>query len=50
MEAQVMKAKADALGVLRRAGVDSADAARFAKLEGVKFIPGMPITIKTDAE
>lgn len=44
--AQVLKAKADALGVLRRAGVDAADAARIAGLDDVKFIPGNPITIK----
>jgi len=42
----VLKAKADALGVLRRAGVDATDAARLAGLENVKFIPGQPITIK----
>lgn len=45
-EAQVLKAKADALGVLRRAGVDAENAARIAGLENVKFIPGNPITIK----
>lgn len=44
--ANVLKAKADALGVLRRAGVDAADAARLSGLEDVKFIPGQPITIK----
>lgn len=44
--AQVLKAKADALGVLRRAGVDAEDAAERAGLPGVKFIPGSPITIK----
>lgn len=49
-EAQVLKAKADALGVLRRAGVDAADAARLAGLDDVKFIPGQPITIKTAEE
>lgn len=45
-DAQVLKAKADALGVLRRAGVDAEDAARLAGLDNVKFIPGQPITIK----
>lgn len=49
-EANVLKAKADALGVLRRAGVDADVAARIAGLEGVKFIPGQPITIKAPAE
>lgn len=45
--ANVLKAKADALGVLRRAGVDADDAARLAGIEDVQFIPGQPITIKT---
>lgn len=45
-EANVLKAKADALGVLRRAGVDADAAAAIAGLENVKFIPGNPITIK----
>lgn len=49
-EANVLKAKADALGVLRRAGVDAADAARLAGLSDVKFIPGQPITIKSTEE
>lgn len=48
--ANVLKAKADALGVLRRAGVDADDAARLAGLPDVKFIPGQPITIKTAEE
>ncbi|TDF92036.1 phage portal protein [Arthrobacter terricola] len=47
--AQVMKAQADALGSLRRAGVDAADAAAKAGLNGVKFIPGNPITIREGA-
>lgn len=45
-QANVLKAKADALGVLRRAGVDADDAARLAGLDDVQFIPGQPITIK----
>lgn len=44
--AQIVKAQADALGVLRRAGVDAEDAATRSGLAGVKFIPGQPITIK----
>ncbi|MDN4644933.1 hypothetical protein [Arthrobacter sp. PsM3] len=48
-EAQVLKAKADALGVLRRAGVDAASAAQQAGLEGVTFIPGNLITIREGA-
>lgn len=48
--AQVVKAQADALGVLRRAGVDADDAARRSGLEGLKFIPGQPITIKQASE
>ena len=43
----MLKAKADALGVLRRAGVDANDAASRVGLDGIKFIPGNPITIKT---
>ena len=42
----MLKAKADALGVLRRAGVDADEAARLSGLGQVKFIPGAPITIK----
>lgn len=49
-QAEVMKAKADALGVLRRAGVDANNAARLVGLEGVTFIPGQPITIKQPEE
>lgn len=47
-QAQVLKAQADALGVLRRAGVDAASAAQKAGLDGVTFIPGNPITIRED--
>ncbi|GAA1323098.1 hypothetical protein GCM10020360_28160 [Nonlabens tegetincola] len=42
----MLKVKADAVGVLRRAGVDANDAAERAGLPGLKFIPGQPITIK----
>lgn len=42
----MLKAKADALGVLRRAGVEAGNAARLSGLENVKFIKGQPITIK----
>lgn len=48
-QAQVLKAQADALGTLRRAGVDATDAAEKAGLTGVKFIKGNPITIREDA-
>lgn len=48
--ANVLKAKADALGVLRRAGVEADAAARLAGLENVTFIPGQPITIKAPSE
>lgn len=44
--ANVLKAKSEALGILRRAGVEADAAARLAGLEGVTFIPGQPITIK----
>jgi hypothetical protein len=46
----VVKARADALGVLRRAGVDAEDAAERSGLDGIKFIPGQPITIKATEE
>lgn len=49
-QSQVLKAKSDALGVLRRAGVDADDAARLAGLDVKKFIPGNPITIKSADE
>lgn len=49
-QANVMKAKADALGVFRRAGVDADNAARLVGLSDVKFIPGQPITIKSSDE
>lgn len=48
--AQVLKAKADALGVLRRAGVNAQEAASAAGLPGIKFDPGMPITLKQPGE
>ena len=48
-QAQVLKAQADALGTLRRAGVRADDAAARAGLTGLEFIPGNPITIREDA-
>ena len=45
-QANVVKAKAEALGVLRRAGVDADNAAQLVGLEGVTFIPGQHITIR----
>lgn len=45
-QANILKAKADALGVLRRAGVEADEAANRVGLPGLKFIPGSPITIK----
>lgn len=48
-QATLLKAKADALGTLRRAGVDAASAASQVGLDGVTFIPGNPITIREDA-
>lgn len=48
--AQVLKAKADALGVLRRAGVERNAAALAAGLTDLTFIEGEPITIKTKDE
>lgn len=45
-EAQELKQKADAVGVLVRAGVDPEVAARQAGLDGLEFIDGRPITLK----
>lgn len=47
-EAAVLKTKADALGLLRRAGVEAQSAAELTGLGGVKFIPGDPITIRAE--
>lgn len=45
-QAQVAKARGDALGAFRRAGVEATSAAKLAGLEDVQFIPGEPITIR----
>ena len=45
-EARVLKAKADAMGVLIRAGVENGDAARIAGIDGVKFVDGRPVTLR----
>lgn len=45
-DAQVLKARADAMGVLIRSGVEPVVAADIAGVDGVKFIPGMPVTIR----
>lgn len=45
-EAQVLKSRADAMGVLIRSGVEPSVAAEIAGVEGAKFIPGMPVTIR----
>lgn len=45
-EADDIKAKADAMGVLRRAGVDPDNAAELVGLTGVQFTPGvMPASL-----
>lgn len=49
-DANVLKAKADALGILRRAGVEGTNAAQLAGLDGVRFVPGDPITIRSKEE
>lgn len=49
-EAQVLKARADAMGAFIRAGVESEVAAQLAGVEGAKFIPGMPVTIRQREE
>lgn len=45
-DAKVLKQKADALGVLRRAGVEADSAAELAGLSDVRFIEGDSITIR----
>lgn len=40
--------KADTLGLLRRAGVTARSAAQTVGLDDVAFIPGEPITIRSD--
>jgi len=47
-QAAVLKTQADALGLLRRAGVEAESAAELVGLQGVKFIPGDPITIRAE--
>lgn len=44
--AKVLKARADAMGVLIRAGVKNQDAARIAGISDVNFVDGRPITLK----
>lgn len=45
-QANLLKAKADAMGTLIRAGVKNGDAAQLAGVEGVEFLPGMPVTLR----
>lgn len=50
-EAQELKEKADALGVLIRAGVEPDDAARRVGLEGISFVKGFqPVSIRIPGE
>ena len=49
-DAKVLQSKAEALGILRRAGVDADAAAQQVGLDGLTFIPGQPITIKPPNE
>lgn len=48
--AQVLKVKADGLGILRRAGVTAESAAQQVGLPDLKFEKGRPITMKYDDE
>lgn len=51
-DAQAIKAKADAMGVLIRSGVDPADAARRVGLDGLEFTGAIPVSLRvpsTDA-
>lgn len=41
-----MKAQADALGVLIRAGVDPADAAQRVGLDGLDFTGAVPVSLR----
>ena len=45
-DAKTLKAKADAMGVMIRAGVKAESAARLAGIEGAEFLEGRPITLK----
>ena len=45
-DAKTLKAKADAMGVMIRAGVKAESAARLAGIEGAEFLQGRPITLK----
>lgn len=47
-DAELLKIKMDAIGVARRAGVDADEAAKLMGLDGLKFAPGSPITLRTD--
>lgn len=47
---QVLKAKADTLGLLRRGGVTAESAAKITGLEGVEFEAGRPVTLRYDDE
>lgn len=48
VRAEGIRAKADALGLLRRAGVTGESAAALLALQGLTFIEGDPITIRKD--
>lgn len=47
-EASILRSKAEALGLLRRAGVEADSAAELTGLTGVRFIPGNPVTIRAE--
>lgn len=49
-EAKALKAKADAMGVLIRAGVKNSNAAHLVGLSGVEFLDGRPVTLKFNDE
>lgn len=49
-EADVMKAKFDALGVAVRAGVDPVDAANRLGLNGIRFTGGIPVSLRMPNE
>ena len=45
-DAQLLKAKAEAMGIMIRAGVKAEDAARRAGIDDLTFLDGVPITLR----
>ena len=47
-DAKILKAKADAMGVMIRSGVKAETAAEIAGISGAEFLPGKPVTWKSE--